>query len=61
MTEFLLRQLGATPEQIDRERERVRTELFRETAHHDPLLEGLAWLDNGAEPRAARQENVPGE
>lgn len=28
MTEFLLRELGATDEQIDRERHRVRTELF---------------------------------
>lgn len=28
MTEFLLRQLGATAEQIDREKERMRTELF---------------------------------
>ena len=28
MTEFILRQLGATAEQIDRERDRIRTELF---------------------------------
>src|SRR4029450_5380214 len=28
MTEFLLRQLGATEEQIDRQRERIRAELF---------------------------------
>jgi len=28
MTEFILRQLGATPEQIDRERERIRQDLF---------------------------------
>ena len=28
MTELILRQLGATPEQIDRERERLRAELF---------------------------------
>lgn len=28
MTEFLLRQLGATAEQIDREKDRIRTELF---------------------------------
>jgi CPA2 family monovalent cation:H+ antiporter-2 len=28
MTEFLLRQLGATAEQIDRERERIRSEFF---------------------------------
>ncbi|HEY5769039.1 MAG TPA: cation:proton antiporter [Terrimicrobium sp.] len=29
MTEFLMRQIGATDEQIDRERNRVRTELFQ--------------------------------
>jgi CPA2 family monovalent cation:H+ antiporter-2 len=28
MTEFILRQLGATPEQVDRERDRIRMELF---------------------------------
>ena len=28
MTEFLLRQLGATAEQIDREKDRIRIELF---------------------------------
>lgn len=28
MTEFILRQLGATAEQVDRERDRIRTELF---------------------------------
>ena len=28
MTEFVMRQMGATDEQIDRERDRVRTELF---------------------------------
>jgi CPA2 family monovalent cation:H+ antiporter-2 len=28
MTEFILRQLGATPEQIDYERDRIRAELF---------------------------------
>ncbi len=31
MTEFLLRQRGATPEQIDRERARFRSEFFWET------------------------------
>jgi hypothetical protein len=28
MTEFLLRQLGASEEQIDRQRERIRDDLF---------------------------------
>ncbi len=32
MTEFLLRQLGATAEQIDRERERIRSDLFGSAA-----------------------------
>jgi CPA2 family monovalent cation:H+ antiporter-2 len=31
MTEFMLRQVGATPEQIDRERDRIRRELFGDT------------------------------
>jgi len=30
MTAFLMRQLGATDEQIDRERDRVRAEFFAE-------------------------------
>jgi CPA2 family monovalent cation:H+ antiporter-2 len=30
MTESILRQLGSTPEQIDRERHRVREEVFRQ-------------------------------
>jgi CPA2 family monovalent cation:H+ antiporter-2 len=30
MTESVLRQLGATPEQVDREREKVRADLFGE-------------------------------
>jgi CPA2 family monovalent cation:H+ antiporter-2 len=32
MTEFLLRELGATPEQLDRERARIRSEFFGGTA-----------------------------
>ena len=39
MTEAMLRRLGATPDQIDRERDRVRTELFgvySTTSHPDP-------------------------
>lgn len=38
MTEFLLRQLGATPEQIDRERDRIRSELFGTLPDAVPLL-----------------------
>jgi len=38
MTELILRQLGATPEQIDRERERVRFELFGEPMSVEPFV-----------------------
>jgi CPA2 family monovalent cation:H+ antiporter-2 len=37
MTEFLLRLLGATAEQLDRERERIRTELFGGPLSVEPL------------------------
>src|SRR5262249_43345913 len=38
MTEFLLRQLGATPEQVDRERARIRSEFFG-GSEDEPLLQ----------------------
>lgn len=38
MTEFVLRRLGATEEQIDRERERIRAELFGAPQTVEPLL-----------------------
>jgi CPA2 family monovalent cation:H+ antiporter-2 len=37
MTEAVLRRLGATPDQIDRERDRVRAELFGVYSNPDPL------------------------
>jgi CPA2 family monovalent cation:H+ antiporter-2 len=37
MTEFLLNQLGATPEKVDRERARVRSEFFGWSEDHQPL------------------------
>jgi CPA2 family monovalent cation:H+ antiporter-2 len=37
MTEFLLRQLGATPEQVDRERARIRSEFFGGSEENEPL------------------------
>lgn len=37
MTEFILRQLGATPEQIDRERDRIREDLFAKLTGADKL------------------------
>jgi CPA2 family monovalent cation:H+ antiporter-2 len=43
MTERLLRQLGATPEQVERERERIRSELFPDVAGHETIPDGRAW------------------
>jgi CPA2 family monovalent cation:H+ antiporter-2 len=39
MTESMLRQLRATPDQIDRERERVRSELFQDSSAQDTVPE----------------------
>jgi len=33
MTDSVLRQLGATPDQLDEERARIRTELFHQPAY----------------------------
>jgi CPA2 family monovalent cation:H+ antiporter-2 len=38
MSESVLRELGASPEQIDRERERVRAELFGDSPRSEPTL-----------------------
>jgi CPA2 family monovalent cation:H+ antiporter-2 len=43
MTEFLLRQLGATEEQIDREEARVREDLFGGTSASPVALQDRAW------------------
>jgi CPA2 family monovalent cation:H+ antiporter-2 len=40
MTEFILRRLGATEVQIDREWDRIDTELFRVLLSVKPLIEG---------------------
>jgi CPA2 family monovalent cation:H+ antiporter-2 len=37
MTEFLLRRLGATPDQVDRERARIRSELFGRSGDNERL------------------------
>ncbi|MBT0654336.1 cation:proton antiporter [Geomobilimonas luticola] len=37
MTELILLQLGATPEQADRERERIRSELFADSVNMEPF------------------------
>jgi CPA2 family monovalent cation:H+ antiporter-2 len=49
MTELLLRQLGATAEQIDRERERIRSDLFGGSAGDDSLLQDRAWPGSSTE------------
>jgi monovalent cation:H+ antiporter-2, CPA2 family len=51
MTEFLLRKLGATGEQLERERERIRSDLFPEGPDHRELPEGRAWPDGDEEVR----------
>ncbi len=47
MTAFLMRQLGATDEQIDRERDRVRAELFLKRSNNDRVAinrsDDLGW------------------
>jgi CPA2 family monovalent cation:H+ antiporter-2 len=48
MTEFLLRQLGSTAEQIDRAKDRIRTELF-----------GSEQISEGLVPRPDRDANKP--
>lgn len=55
MTEFILRQLGATSEQIDRERERIRSELFGGPM----IVEPFATMPN--EPGAAGPKRTNGE
>jgi CPA2 family monovalent cation:H+ antiporter-2 len=41
MTEFMLRQVGATPEQIDRERDRIRREFFGDTKFARSSMEAV--------------------
>ncbi len=67
MTESMLRELGATAEQIDRERERVRADLFGGTAFVErlepPPANGL--VANGQvespSPSAAEQQQAPSD
>jgi CPA2 family monovalent cation:H+ antiporter-2 len=51
MTEFLLRQLRAAPEQIDRERARIRSELFGGSPDGESVPDDRAWPGDGSEPR----------
>jgi monovalent cation:H+ antiporter-2, CPA2 family len=47
MTEFLLRQLGATAEQVDRERARIRSEFFGGSVDGEFLPEDRTWPVSG--------------
>jgi CPA2 family monovalent cation:H+ antiporter-2 len=57
MTEFLLRQLGATEEQIDRERERIREELFGSPFTMELLLPVPQKRTSEIEKTDGREEN----
>ena len=59
MMESMLRQLGATPEQIDRQRERVRSDLFRDFPTRDTVPEGRVLPDPKHEVPASGDGAVP--
>jgi CPA2 family monovalent cation:H+ antiporter-2 len=52
MTESILRRLRATPDQIDRERGRIRADLFRDLPAQDTVAEGRALPETEVEPEA---------
>ncbi len=53
MTERILSHLGATPEQIDRERERIRSELFGDLLPLDSFVSATNAATDDAEPDQA--------
>jgi monovalent cation:H+ antiporter-2, CPA2 family len=53
MTEFIMRHLGASPDQIDRQRERIRTELFGSMAALEILLPPVVKHDKEPEAGSA--------
>jgi CPA2 family monovalent cation:H+ antiporter-2 len=59
MTELILRQLGATPDQIDKERARVREDLFGGEASIGGLPLGKTWPETAVEASLS-QEKTPG-
>jgi CPA2 family monovalent cation:H+ antiporter-2 len=59
MTELILRQLGATPDQIDKERARVREDLFGGEASTGGLPIGKTWPETAVEA-SLLQEKAPG-
>ncbi len=50
MTQALLERLGATPDQIDRERARLRSELCQGRGDHDPSRDGRASSTGACDP-----------
>jgi CPA2 family monovalent cation:H+ antiporter-2 len=59
MTEFLLSRFGATPEQIDRERGRIRADLFRGASSLETPLGDPPWPGSGAElPPSPERESA---
>jgi monovalent cation:H+ antiporter-2, CPA2 family len=62
MTESVLRELGAIPEQIDRQRERVRADLFGGPALPEAVgsVDGSLAVDSGPPATAGPRQVVPG-
>jgi monovalent cation:H+ antiporter-2, CPA2 family len=58
ITEALLRRLGATPDQIDRERERVRAEILGAESPESSWPDGPAWSGPSADAVPASSEAV---
>jgi CPA2 family monovalent cation:H+ antiporter-2 len=60
MAVAMLRDLGATPEQIDRERARVQADLFRKTAAAPPVQSALPLEPSPGSPPVAPESPVQG-
>ena len=58
MTEFLLRQLGATPEQVDRERARIRSEFFSGSEDNELLPQDRLRPASQAETQTQEREST---
>jgi CPA2 family monovalent cation:H+ antiporter-2 len=61
MTESLLRKLGATPDQIDKERDRVRADLFGDPLSPDDALKRHLVTEEAAEEDEPRASGDPAE
>ena len=58
MTEFLLRQLGATSEQVDRKRARIRSEFFSGSKDNEPLPQDRLRPPSEAETQTQEHESA---